>query len=470
MAELGIPFDMPELPDDVEYYTFSAAEERLRIGAQMTDGVFPKFKQIDFEDEEVEPINILGDALEVSAGTGLTVKLAKGMALCGATFYMNTEIKPLSVQEGISDIIIELDLTKGKIKAKVQPRNDGKDLKDSLVRNDALWQICVATVTVPSGTAEIASNMIIDQRLNTESVSTDDHNPICGMVASNGIIGAAMNSAIKAFNAEWEYIKGQLSDDAAGNLQNQIGILNELKTPDKSNLVRAINYIKAAAVFPIGSILPYASNIIPDSWLLCDGRAVSRTTYSALYSAIGTTYGTGNGSTTFNLPDMRNRTVTGRFYNSFSVYENYTSGSKTIKLTTTPDLYYLTAGGTITYGGVTRTISSVSGSLTSAYYTITLSSAFSSDILAGKTVTATGKIGQTGGSKMHTLSVDEIPAHSHTYNSTPSNWASNGSGNGVDVDNNYTWSTATTGSTGGGIAHNNMPPFITMNYIIYAGV
>ncbi len=467
MAEFGMPFDMPESPDNVEYYTFSAAEERMRTSAQMSDGVFPKFKQIDFEDEEVEPINILGDALEVSAGTGLTVKLAKGMALCGATFYMNTEPKSIPVQSGISDIIIELDLSAHKIKAKAQTRASSVKLKDSLIRNAAIWQIALATVTVPTSATQITSNMITDQRLNTEAVSTEDKNPICGMVASNGIIGAAMNSAIKAFNAEWEYIKGQLGDDAAGNLQNQIGLLNELNTPDKSNLVRAINYVYSAAVLPVGIILPTASSSVPSGWKLCDGSAVSRTTYSALYSAIGTTYGTGNGSTTFNLPDMRNRTVTGRFYNSFSVYENYTSGSKTIKLTTTPDLYYLTAGGTITYGGVTRTISSVSGSLKSAYYTITLSSAFSSDILAGKTVTATGKIGQTGGSKMHTLSVDEMPAHSHEsiienteYGRIP--FEVSGS--------NYPLEAGTTGSTGGGIAHNNMPPFITMNYIIYAGV
>lgn len=56
---------------------------------------------------------------------------------------------------------------------------------------------------------------------------------------------------------------------------------------------------------PSGSILYTASNSVPDGWLLCDGTAVSRDEYSDLFAAIGTTYGNGNGATTFNLPDIR---------------------------------------------------------------------------------------------------------------------------------------------------------------------
>ncbi len=50
---------------------------------------------------------------------------------------------------------------------------------------------------------------------------------------------------------------------------------------------------------------------IPDGWLLCDGSAVSRTTYSALFAVIGTTWGVGDGSTTFNLPDAQGRVPAG---------------------------------------------------------------------------------------------------------------------------------------------------------------
>jgi microcystin-dependent protein len=56
----------------------------------------------------------------------------------------------------------------------------------------------------------------------------------------------------------------------------------------------------------------WTTNTPPTDWLLCDGTAVSRTTYSALFGIVGTTYGTGDGSTTFNLPDLKGRVAVGR--------------------------------------------------------------------------------------------------------------------------------------------------------------
>ena len=56
---------------------------------------------------------------------------------------------------------------------------------------------------------------------------------------------------------------------------------------------------------PIGTILPYGGASAPSGWFLCQGQALSRTTYSELFAVIGTSFGVGNGSTTFNLPDMR---------------------------------------------------------------------------------------------------------------------------------------------------------------------
>jgi microcystin-dependent protein len=62
----------------------------------------------------------------------------------------------------------------------------------------------------------------------------------------------------------------------------------------------------AASTFPAGSIVMYGGASAPAGWLLANGSAVSRTgTYAALFAAIGTTYGSGDGSTTFNLPDFR---------------------------------------------------------------------------------------------------------------------------------------------------------------------
>lgn len=63
----------------------------------------------------------------------------------------------------------------------------------------------------------------------------------------------------------------------------------------------------------IGSIETFAGleNKIPDGYLLCDGREISRTTYKNLFEVIGTTYGIGNGSTTFNIPDLRGKFIRG---------------------------------------------------------------------------------------------------------------------------------------------------------------
>lgn len=63
---------------------------------------------------------------------------------------------------------------------------------------------------------------------------------------------------------------------------------------------------------PAGAVMPYAGSSAPSGWLFAAGQAVSRTTYAALFAAIGTTYGAGDGSTTFNLPDLEGRAVFGR--------------------------------------------------------------------------------------------------------------------------------------------------------------
>lgn len=66
------------------------------------------------------------------------------------------------------------------------------------------------------------------------------------------------------------------------------------------------------AATPTGVVLPTAAPAAPAGWLLCDGALVSRTVYARLFSVIGSTYGAGDGSTTFALPDMRGRVAVGR--------------------------------------------------------------------------------------------------------------------------------------------------------------
>lgn len=134
----------------------------------------------------------------------------------------------------------------------------------------------------------------------------------------------------------------------------------------------------------------FGGSTAPTDWLLCDGAAVSRTTYAALFAIIGTTYGAGDGSATFNVPDMRSRIPR----------------------------------------GTTR--------------------------------------GSTGGAETHALTESEMPAHTHgsaaRQGTTPSYWG----------DSPYTaeyqarahTTTYNNDNSGSGTAHENMPPFIVLNYII----
>ena len=71
------------------------------------------------------------------------------------------------------------------------------------------------------------------------------------------------------------------------------------------------NYAPLSALPPVGTVIAFAGSSSPAGWLLCNGSAVSRETYADLFAVIGTTYGSGDGSTTFNLPNLTNKFIQG---------------------------------------------------------------------------------------------------------------------------------------------------------------
>jgi len=159
-----------------------------------------------------------------------------------------------------------------------------------------------------------------------------------------------------------------------------------------------------------GVLVPYAGTSAPSGWLLCYGQAVSRTTYADLFTAISTTYGSGDGSTTFNLPDLRGRVIAG---------QDDMGGSSANRLTDQ-------SGG-----------------------------------LNGDT------LGDTGGSETHTLTTAEMPAHTHDVSGTVSSVSTGGAASGAQTFvNAVNTTTGTSTSTGGDGAHNNVQPTIILNYII----
>lgn len=105
------------------------------------------------------------------------------------------------------------------------------------------------------------------------------------------------------------YAKGAfiLKADASGFWQSTIE--SNTNNPDTGGAGWAD--FSVAGLIPAGAVQAFAMNVVPAGWLASQGQAVSRATYGRLFAAIGTTYGAGNGTTTFNLPDLRGEVVRG---------------------------------------------------------------------------------------------------------------------------------------------------------------
>jgi len=103
------------------------------------------------------------------------------------------------------------------------------------------------------------------------------------------------------------------SNQLGDNILAAILALSASEKYDRTKLMRAMGNeiedwvanVSASILCPTGNIKMHGSNTIPDGYLLCDGSAISRSTYSALFAKIGVIFGPGDGSTTFNLPDFR---------------------------------------------------------------------------------------------------------------------------------------------------------------------
>lgn len=195
-----------------------------------------------------------------------------------------------------------------------------------------------------------------------------------------------------------EYIEFNNNSQPALNDVN----INRLQQLIKQDIQGAVS----GDTLPIGAIMPFGSNTIPDNWLLCNGQAVSRTDYQELFNTIGTNFGSGDGFTTFNLPDLRKRVPVGKDEND----EDFDT------------------------------------------------------------------LGNTGGEKTHTLTIDEMPEH---YHYIP--MVSGGNGSGSDYTRGYVGDNhssaftpsgnnvySSTSARGSNQPHNILQPYIVQNYIIKA--
>lgn len=192
---------------------------------------------------------------------------------------------------------------------------------------------------------------------------------------------------------------------------------------------------------PVATVLDYAGSTAPAGFLMCYGQNVSRTTYASLFSVIGTTYGTGDGSTTFTLPDARGRVSAGK---------DDMGGTSADRLTNQS-------------GGVDGdTLGASGGAETHALTTAQLAShTHGPGSLAGSTSTAGNHTHYVGG----TYNASGLGSTGNYVASYP---AANNPATSAAGDHTHTVSitSGTTGSEGSGNAHNNVQPTIIFNKII----
>lgn len=189
------------------------------------------------------------------------------------------------------------------------------------------------------------------------------------------------------------------------------------------------------ALVPTGSILPFAGSAAPTGYFLCNGQAVNRTTYAALFTVIGTAYGAGDGTTTFNVPNLLGRVPVGRD-GSDTAFDTLgeVGGAKTVTLTaaqsgmpahTHPDTFAVAAA--FAAGGLHFPVGVAGSSWT--------------------WVSVSSGLGNTAASTIPNNTVqDTTGSHTHVLNGAVSN--------------------AT--AVGASASHENLPPYQVVNFIIKA--
>lgn len=192
---------------------------------------------------------------------------------------------------------------------------------------------------------------------------------------------------------------------------------------------------------PVGSVQMFAGTTVPSNWLLCDGSDISRTTYANLFSIIGTTYGAGDGATTFTLPDFQGRSPLG-------------AGSGT--------------------GLTTRNEGDVGGAETHTLTEAELAShSHAGSAVSGSTDMAGDHSHETGGTNGQGPAGGLVAMRGNTSDdgTTPNNNGGPDQFTAFNGSHSHTFSgSVTIGTSGSDQPHNNMHPFLGINFIIFAGL
>lgn len=173
-----------------------------------------------------------------------------------------------------------------------------------------------------------------------------------------------------------------------------------------------------ASVTPTGTILPWSQATPPVGFLKCDGTAVSRATYSDLFAVIGTTYGSGDGSTTFNLPDLTSRapvqanttTNVGQAGGANKVTPGITNNQGVNAPSVTGNVAADVGTLTVNAASLTGAVTADAGTLASST-TVNGNPGTTQNLGFTPTQNLAGNL--TGNVSSHTLSLAQIPSHAH---------------------------------------------------------
>jgi microcystin-dependent protein len=270
-----------------------------------------------------------------------------------------------------------------------------------------------------------------------------------------------------------------LGTNQAGTFATRVSVGAGIYTPGATGGDKGVDTVNAkqimedgARLLPVGMVVPYAGQVAPAKWLFCYGQNVSRTTYAALFTALGTIHGAGDGSTTFGLPDMRGRAAAGK--------DDMGGSAANILTTAGGGIDGITLGAK---GGVqSRTIGS--SNLPAHTHAVSITSgAQSADHTHGFNVNS----GTENANHQHAFSGTTARVNLATVNFTSSGGGActlsamdsenaahlhNVPGNtgGASAAHTHLISGATDNGPGTGVAMQQVQPSIIMNYMIYAGV
>lgn len=209
---------------------------------------------------------------------------------------------------------------------------------------------------------------------------------------------------------------------------------------------------------PVSTIIAYGGTSVPTGWLLCDGGEYNRASYATLFAVIGTSYGIGNGTTTFNVPDFRKKFLMGKAAVGTGSNLGDTGGAFDHTHTGPSHTHSISSDGGHTHTGPshTHTISADGTGATGASGTgATGAPSATVEVQLGLgVVVATDAHTHTGPSHTHTG-----PSHSHSG-------ATGAAGTGATSSDGAHTHTGSTGAAGAGNTGTANPPYTVVNYLI----